>query len=304
MGTIIEQNSILLKKVQTEFVLGLNAQKTSNLDPIISTVNLNGAKIGRYPIFEHQPQIKQWIDNINYGEGKIFEYSVESKEYAIGLVEDRFNLEYSMGTLSGSLKTQINTQIQQWTNFKDKMVNDLIAGGASGTAFDGTAFFSATRPNIKSAAALNNIATGTGTSLSQLRADLNTAISQLYGFKDINGYTFNQAGGRLAIVCPRHLYFLFQEIVNPMMIVSDGSQIFSGFKGIADVVVNDLQSQADNDWYLVNTGNTFKPFIYQISVNPKFGLKDEEDNRFIKFFSTASMGANYGNPLAIIKVNN
>jgi phage major head subunit gpT-like protein len=138
-------------------------------------------------------------------------------------------------------------------------------------AFDGSSFFSNSR-TIGNSATIDNILTGTGTTIAQIQTDLASAKAQMRVFEDDQGRPMNLAGN--TIMVPPELDDVMWRALNrssgdgvntPVMPVTpSGIWSASGYS----VVVNPYLTDA-NDWYLFHVGQgVMKPFIYQTEKRP------------------------------------
>ena len=298
--------TVLLKGIQAKFLRGLATVAPAVLSPFFEEVK-SDSNLEQYVLFNHFGIIKEWTDSIDYSFLQDFDFTIKNKAWQNGFLVDRDTLDDSKKTLGSSVEREINFSLNTWGNFPDKLVTELIVAGATGLAFDGVAFFAASRPDLQEVGgtAINNIVTGTGVTVALVTADLASAMVAMRSWKAKNGDPFNYAPKFLAMI-PAHLEWVFKTIRDSIEIfnATTGASSTNIYKDSFDYVVNDYLSTPDNDWYLMNTNTPFKPFIYQIRKNPVFDMKDETDQKFIKYFSTARMNVGYGNPVAIAKINN
>lgn len=295
--------NVLLKGINATFIRGLATQGPSLLSPFYENATSDSNKED-YVLFNHFGAIKEWVDEIDFSHLQDFDYSIKNKDWQTGFLVDRNTLDDSRKTLGNDVEREINFALNSWSNFPDKLITELIVAGASGLAFDGTAFFAASRPKLQLAGTtINNIVSGSGITVDQVKTDLASGMKALRGFKAKNGDPFN-ANPKFVAMIPSHLEFIFKTIKESIEISESGVSVTNVYKGTFDFVVNDYLSTSDNDWYLENVNTPFKGFIYQKRKNPLYDMKDEKDKKFIKYFSTGRMNAGYGNPICMIKVNN
>jgi len=256
-----------------------------------------------YPFFDAFPAVQEWVDKIDYEKFKIFKYEIANKPWQWGIPVDRDTIEDSRASgMFAGIQQYINQGVQKWKFFQYKLVSELIKNGASGLAFDGTAFFATDRPNLKGSTAIDNLKSGSGITLANLETDLDTAMGALRGYIDRNDEPFNVAP-KFLVICSPALERKFLNIKGSELLATTAITSHTNvFQNTFDVLV--MEYLSDNDWYLVNENATIKPFIYQSRKNPLVEMKDENDSPIIKYFSTARMSAGYGNPTAIVKVNN
>lgn len=293
--------AVLLKGIQARFLRGLATVKASMMKPFFEETKSDSNK-ETYVLFNHFGVIKEWLDEIDFSFLEDFDYDIKNRDWQNGFLVDRNTLEDSKKTLGNDVEREINFSLDSWVNFPDKLITELLVAGETGLAFDKTAFFAASRPKLQyKGTTIKNLYSGTGTSVAQVTADFAGATKDMRAFKAKNGDPFN-ANPKFVVICPSQLEWVFKTLRNSVDI--GGSGVTNIYKDTFDIVVDDYLDVASNDWFLVNANSPMKPFIYQKRSEPKFDMKDEKDKKFVKYFSTARMNAGYGNPVAIIKVNN
>ena len=286
--------TVLLKGIQARFLRGLATTAPSVLSPIVEEANSDSNK-EQYILFNHFGAIKEWTDEIDYSHLEDFDFEIKNKDWQNGFLVDRNTLDDSKKTLGNDVEREIKFALNSWGNFPDKLVTEILLAGETALAFDGVALFADARPALGDA--LDNLINGTGTSVAQIGADVQSAMTALRGFKAKNGDPFNYAPSYLCII-PSHLEWVFKTVRESVEMASTTNIL----KGAFDYVVNDYLPQTDDSWFMTNTKSPFKPFIYQKRKAPMFDMKDENDKKFIKYFTTARSNAGVGNPVSIVKI--
>jgi phage major head subunit gpT-like protein len=298
--------AVLLKGIQARFLRGLATTAPAVLSPFFEEAKSDTNKEA-YVLFNHFGTIKEWVDEIEFSHLEDFDFEIKNKDWQNGFLVDRNTLDDSKKTLGNDVEREINFSLSTWTNFPDRLVTELIVAGESGLAFDGTAFFTAGgRPALQlPGTTIDNLITGTGITVALITADLVSAVTKMRSYTAKNGDPFNYSPKWVALI-PPHLEFTFRTIRDSENIIDAvaGATKTNIYKGTFDYVVNDYLGVASNDWYLTNVNTPFKPFIYQTRKSPSFDMKDEKDQKFLKYFSTGRMNVGYGNPLAMAKINN
>lgn len=300
---ILNSPALILKAINGYFAKSLLEQETTkdDLKRVAEVVKSeNGAE--EYVFFESMPTVNEFLDRIEYEKFKAFYLNIQNREWQYGVPVKRTTIE---DTITNGLQPQIQKFIQEgirsWSDFPFQLINDLIS--ANGTAFDGTNFFANSRPNIEGANTINNIVGGTGIDLDDIQTDFLSAIERMMGFKAKNGRPYNRNAKFLALI-PAQLYSKFLTLQNNDFIAIGGATANNPLKGLFEIQVNYDQDITANDWYLINSNAVVKPFIYQIRKEPIFDIVDNADEPYVKFFSTARLNAGYGNPMAIVMINN
>lgn len=164
----------------------------------------------------------------------------------------------------------------------NKTVNSLFIENKK--AFDGTSFFSKSRPNLEGLDTINNIWLGNGITLAQVEQDLSGARARLRGFKDKNDKLFNNINKytKMIVFVPKQLEDIFLELKDDKYL--RGTDFSNIHKDTFELVINKNQSTNNNDWYILNNASDFNTVIYSTTDSEiKFGL---------------------GNPTAIVKIEN
>jgi phage major head subunit gpT-like protein len=296
----------LLKGIKAEFSQLFNVAPESTFGPMINNVKSNSDQ-EKYWIPESLPGIQEWIDQRHFGDFSDKDLTVINKEWDDGLEVNRFTIDDSREYLGGNVESWVKLLVNQYKDFPDELCQSLLT--ANSAAFDSTAFFATSRPNINTGSnTINNLLTGTSSStysLSEFEADYKSAKTALLGMRDLNNRAFNKKP-KLVVFVPVHLEDVARVLLDSRQkeIYVSGSQS-NLYAGDAEVVVNYEQtSTTDNDWYLVNVANPFKPFVIQDREGIKWDIWDDNMNKFIKYGFYFRMGYNFLNPMSIVKVNN
>ncbi len=295
---------LLLDGIKTQWLQMLAEKPKSAMDGVIFKTE-SDTEFERYPILGGAGGLKEWVDKVNYDKINDYIQLVQNKAYMAGYAVDRFTLSDSKKTLGAGLESFIQAQLSAWETMPDKMIAKLLEDNP--TAFDGTAFFSATRPNLSSSGAINNIVTGTGTTRAQLSADLGSAMDLMRTFRNANGDPYNPTL-KFAVMIPSQFERDFRAIQTSEYLAGIVAQS-NEFKGMFDIIVNPYLSTAaglKDDWYLINSATPYKFAVAQTDINnpPMWDMEDIPSQREIKYFTTGRMGFGLLNPLAIVKINN
>lgn len=290
----------VLKGIRTNFAMQVVGQNESMFNAFIEQVTSNSDKED-YFFFDALPRIKEWKDEISTKDFKDFKYEILNKDWEVATRVDRNTLDDSKSTLGNDLTIWIKRMAQEYKDFQDVLIQDLLI--ANGKAFDGTAYFANSRPNLQGSNTIDNLNAGTGTTLAQLSADLQAARTSLRSFKDKSGRPFNR-NLKLGVLVPAQLEQNILSLANNELIDLGSGPITNTVKGTFEVIVNDIQSITDNDWYVMNLNAPFKQFIYQTRKAPEWFFEDMKSKKFIDYFATSRSNAGYGNPTSIVKIDN
>ena len=246
-------------------------------------------------------KIREWIDMAQFDTGKEFEYEIKNKKWQEGFQVSKDYLDdvAQNKPLSGDMRLQISAINDDFVDHKDELINDILV--ANGNAFDGTAFFANSRPNIPDST-IDNLYTGTGTLLSQVEADLKGARDLLKSMR-VKDRPVNK-NARIVVICPTHLSETFNVLKQAETIDTGGGAKTNTLKGTFDIVENYDQASTNNDWYCANSKSKLKPTILQNRKNVEFKEIDDDDRDYLKYNWKSRYNAGYGNPMACVKVDN
>jgi phage major head subunit gpT-like protein len=295
----------VLKGIKADFAKRLTRQVENTFSQFYESTDSNSNK-EIYSFFDSTPEIKEWLDKIDYSNFKMFEFVINNVDYQWGIPVDRNTIDDSTASgMQASILRHIREGVKKWNDQPLRMLNTLLENGTSGLAFDGSAFFADTRPNIQGTNTIDNIATGSGITLAQIQTDYEAAYVKLMGFKDKNAEPFNINVKPVCLI-PSSLVPLFVTLQKSLIITNSAvtASVTNVWANTFDVVVNPYQAITNNDWYMIDANAVMKPFIFQSRKSPIFEMKDENDSPIIKYFSTARRAMGYGMPTSIVFVNN
>jgi len=296
----------LLKGIQTKFAMMLEGEKDFTWAPMSETITSRSNQED-YLVYNALPGITEWLDKINYGSITDFKQTVINKSWATGFPVDRDVVNDSKGVVGGNVELSLKTAVRKWNSFPNKKLNELLT--ANGTAFDSTAFFANSRPNIDTGSnTIDNLYAGTSGgpyTFAQFEADYAGAKAALLGFRDSDGDPMNE-GASLVVLVPQHLSDLANKLLSDRADrVYDGTAEKSNiYRGTAEIVVNDYQLPTSDDWYILNVNAAIKPFLVQDRTTPTWDKEERKDEKMVKYFTDARIGFSLLNPFAAIKIDN
>jgi phage major head subunit gpT-like protein len=252
---------------------------------------------GNYRGFIEWTSIPTWTNYNN----KDFKYTISNKKWISGIINiDKMDYMNSKKNLGPNYEIGMRQSVDLWYEYPLSLIAALC--DANGNAFDGNPFFANSRtgtgvPNV------DNIVSGTGASLAQIYADMNSAIDQILGMVDANGNAFN-VSTHWVVMIPGHLFSKFHNIAVSDTLYISGT-LSNSLKGLFDICINPYLGASDNDWYLINSNAPVKPFVYQINKQPEWIVDDVvPGDPNIHIFSTSFCNAGYGVPYGIVLVSN
>lgn len=251
------------------------------------------------------PGFLEWLDAINFVDIDDKSFKVYNKHYQRGVLVNRDFLADTRKTLGGKIEAFLKTLSDNYVNFPDALCQYLLDNNP--TAFDGTAMFATSRPNLDTGTnTINNLISGTLSSsytTSTFNADVTSAIAAMRAMKDKENNPFNPNPKLVALIPAAHESIARKVLEHDTYYDAATSVLISSiWNNIVTIAVNDRQ--ADNDWYLINTNANFQPFLILDRENIKWEMKDDMELKNIKYWADFRMGYNVLNPMSIIKINN
>jgi len=216
------------------------------------------------------PTLREWIGEKKVKSLEDHSYTITNKDFEGTIGVDRNEIEDDQ---VGIIKPRIQDLALRAKAFPSRLVSDLVAGGTTYLAYDGSAFFAdRTAPN-------DNLLAGTGaTTEALLLADLATARAAMMMFTDDVGEVMEIEGD--TIICPPALEVLFARLVTSQKFTGGTTTVAEQnfWSGQIKNLIVDPRLSDENDWYLAALQYPLKPFIYQDRKKPKLIALDKEDS--------------------------
>lgn len=256
----------------------------------------------KYGWLGQSPMMGEWIDERKLKALNSFDYSLTNKDYEATLSVDRNEIEDDR---LGNVKVRIDDLARKAKqSHPRKLFFDALVAGTSALCYDGLPLFSASHVEGLSGTQ-SNIVTGTGSTLAQLAADMQSAVAALLGFKDDQGEPYNEGDIQIGIICPVALKQKFEDL-NTLDLISNSS---NNMKGKIKQLTSSARLTDAGDWYLADITPGIKPFIRQIRKAVTFSsLEGTSDNGFMRkkyHYGVDSREVfGYGLWQKIVKVNN
>lgn len=275
---------------------GLNAQYHAAYGSMITQTHLaavrdlyteapSTAASEKYAWLGDVPIVKEWIGDKTIGGLKEYDYEIRNKDFYTGFSIDRNELEDEQ--ISG-ITPRVQALAATVARWPWQLVVNLIINGTSGLAYDGNAFFAnRTSPN-------DNLLSGTGDSVAQLRADISTARAAMMRFNSDAGRPMGLMMD--TVVVPPELEAPMLEAVRSQTAIAvDGNgQAFNPANGWIRNVITFPELSDTNDWYGFATGFAIRPFIFQSRSGVRTVLDDTQVARNRKLDYSAEMRGNAG----------
>jgi len=251
------------------------------------------------------PGVKKWLTSKQYEQLNEFNYVVRNSEWY-----NAFTLKKSEIRRNGLVDVPMlmSSLLSQHQSHKMELIIEAIVGGTSNIAFDGIAFFA----NAAGVRVNDNLLAGTGVTLAQVEADIQSSRAAALKFKNDKGELMRVVLD--TIVCPASMEGTFKKIQTSTSSPSQSNPGVANVVGgyVKNVIVDPLLDATDvNDWYYMATSSALKPFVLQ-TENMNNGAEFENVMDDTKLASDGVIGysvesasaVGYGLPQLAVKVVN
>jgi phage major head subunit gpT-like protein len=229
------------------------------------------------------PGVREWVGDKSLGSIKDYDYQIKNKDWYDGFSIDRNELEDQQ---IAAINPRIDMLAQSVANWPHELIVSLIVSGTSGKAYDGQPFFSNRSAN-------DNLFTGGGSTLANLKTDIQEARAAMMRFKSDSGRVMGLVMD--TILCPPELEATMLEAVNASTIQStDNTVTFNAVSRFSLNVVPMPELADSNDWYGFATSAPLRPFLFQNRSGVRTVLDDTQVKRNRKLDYSAEMRGNAG----------
>lgn len=200
-----------------------------------------------------------------------------------------------------SFKREVTSMVDNLYGVMEYSFYSMINNGETSLCYTGDYFFSDS--HTIGLATIDNLLTGTGTDLSDLSTDLNSAINALALYKQADNVNILHTNpiSNLYIVCPPALYMDFATLATAANIAGSNN-VLAAYN--INVIMSGYLSDA-NDWFLMKVNGDNTPFFHSIVCEPYIEEAINETtytgHRYAAF---ADFGFTYNDPRYCIKIKN
>jgi hypothetical protein len=231
------------------------AQEKSYLGVFAALVDSMGSSES-YPYLTSAPvmsAVKDVVENRGLDSAL---YTVSNQTYAVRMTIPREALSDDQ---VGGYLARIEQMATLATLFPNKLLVDALTTGNSALGFDGAAFFADSHTFDGTH---DNLLGGSGTSVSQIQADVASAIAEVLSFRDSKGSPLNEGEDAFVIVAPPALRANMQTALYGDIVSNTSNKAFMDFS-IRLVTSARLAGTDANDYYLLATGQSMPLFVQQ-----------------------------------------
>ena len=302
MSTFAGKDLITLTKgLNAAFVKSFNnSEDPSDVMPFIMETQSTSDKES-YGWLGQSPSMSEWVDERQLKSLNEFDYEILNVDYEGTLSVSRNAIDDDQ---LGNVKTRIDDLARKARIHPRKLAIAAVEAGTTDLCYDGQPFFSNSHEEGESGVQ-DNLLTGTGVTLAQLEADIDSAETAMLSFKDDTGEPWNEGEVKIGIMCHPTLKSKFHRL-NTLEQINSSSNSMKG--RIAQITYSSRFTDV-NDWYFADISDGMKPLIKQNRQAPKFQAQEaSSDNGFMRkkyaFGVDYRVGFGYGLWQKMIKIVN
>lgn len=239
--------------VRTEFFRAYNELREADWQRFTTVVS-SGAAEEYYDWLRLVGDVREWIGDRVINQGLSQRYSIRNKTWEFGFYLERSAVEDDQ---SGQIGLAITTAAQRAAEHQGRLVTQVLEAGFTDACYDGEVFFSAAHP-------LDGGGTFSNYTDALLDADsLENGLEVLMSAVRNDGAPWgNRVGAESTLlIVPPALYFdALQLTQHPLY--DAGTPANNPLAGLFEVVLNPYLT-SESAWYLLVTGGTLKPLVFQ-----------------------------------------
>ena len=227
----------------------------------------------------NSPKMREWLGDRKLSKLNSFDYKLKNKKYEATLDVKRDDIDDDR---LGNYKLRVNELAAEARRYPRELFFEALIQGETELCYDGQPFFSASHQDSEQSGTQSNIFTGTGTTLAQIKADVESVVAEMKALLDDQGKPFDESEVMIGILCPLELEQKFIELNTLARINSTDNSMKGRIKQIT--ASGYLSADDANDWYLANIkANGVKPLIRQVRKKPEFrALEADSTNGFMR----------------------
>lgn len=259
-------------------------QKIAMLVPSTASQNL-------YAWLSTFPKMRKWIGDKHIKSLEAYKYTIVNDDWESTVEVGRNDIEDDQLGMYGPQAQMAGASAAQ---LPDEIVMDLVNGAFTNTCFDGQ-YFCDTDHLVAGASVSNKLTVAlSAASQAAALASYGAARTAMRKFKDDEGRPLNTIPTVLLV--PPALEDVALALVNNERLTDGAVNLY---KGTAEVVV-DARLTSDTAWFLLDTSQPVKPFIYQERKKPVFVEQTGMDSdavfsrKMFKFGAEARAAGGYG----------
>lgn len=227
----------------------------------IATVVPSASAETVYPFLLGLPRMREWVGERVIHNVATSDYTLKNRDFELTVGVPRNSIEDDTYGIYNPVASMMGQQAEK---YPDDLLVQLLLNGESIVGPDGQFFFDTDHPVSPINATLgvqSNLFTGrplTGPNFDIVRSAMTT-------LREENGRIMRLMPNLLVV--PPQLEFTAKQILNATTVLTGGANIYAG---AAEILVIPELAEDPTSWYLLNTMNALKPFVFQVRRAPRF----------------------------------
>jgi phage major head subunit gpT-like protein len=271
------------------------AESASPFYPSIATVVNSGGADEEYGGLGSVPGVREWLGDRQFNTLRAGKFTIENRKWESSIQIEKDDIDDARLVKYGPVLEQLGVEAM---HHPDELMFELLVAGESGLCFDGQAFFDTDHVWGESGTQSNDLtyaaATGTVPTAAEFRLAYHQARTAMFGFKRDNGKYFHRPtlapmSDLLLLVSPAEELTAVEALTKDLTGGGDTNIILDRPKIVA------VPYLAAGKFYLLKTGGSLKPLIFQARQPLSRQMKGMEDREFkdVKFMVDARYNCGY-----------
>jgi len=276
--------NILTPGFKAIFDEAFRARASSLVYPLIATEVESTSESEDYRWLGDIPSMRLWEAERQINDVRGFSYTVQNKLYEATIGVERTVIEDDRLNL---IRPRLTALGDEAARYIDQALVEYLTDGTTRPAYDGVAFFSASR--VAGDSTINNIVSGA------LSADtLNTAMARMMSFRSDRGKPLGIIPDTL-VVGPA-LQLTASNILEAGYFISSDTEITvrrNVLQGRLNLIVTPYIT--DDSWFVLCTNRGIRPLILQWRTRPELeSLEAESESAFMRDVFLYGVRARFG----------
>jgi len=264
--------------------------------PEVCTMVQSDGADEKYGFMGAMPGVREWTDDRVFNQLRAADYTLANKEWESSVRIEKNDIDDDRLGMYGPVLEQLG---QEAAHHPDELLLTLITGGESAACFDGQYFFDTDHVWGESGTQSNDLtyaaASGTTPTEAEFLAAYHAARKAMLSFKNDKGKLFIRPTVRplpnLVLLVPPDLELVANQAINKQLVSSGETNIVLDKPRI--VTLGGLTDATK--FYLLNAGQSLKPFVFQARRPLARQMKGIDDREFkdVKFMTDARYNLGY-----------
>jgi len=264
--------------------------------PRVCTVMPSNGADEKYGFIGNMPGVKEWKGDRKFEQLREANFEIENKHWENSLLISKNDIKDDRMNLYGN---QMEDLAAEAMHHPDELWFETLVAGSTTACFDGQYFFDTDHVWGDSGSQSNDLAKtvvdNTAVTVAEFKQLFHDARSAMLNFKRDNGKFFRRpvVGGmsNLMLVVPTELEYVATEAMNSQLTGGGNTNIIID----KPTVVTSPYLTTATAFYLLNLGDSMKPFVFQAREPLSRGYKglDDLETKDVKFMTEARYNLGY-----------